>query len=137
MIVSLAAAIGLLLQAGWTWTLYEGDGPLVLANEIPDTSSLRTTLECQPGSGAVQVTLYGVDAPGGFVTLSSGAASAVAEAANRRGGLRAPVRVDHPVFAGFVATGEMTISAADRQNRVNIGDADRAKLRRFADRCAG
>ena len=45
--------------AGWTWTLYSGDGPLVLANEIPDTPRLRATFECAPGSSIVRLTLYG------------------------------------------------------------------------------
>ena len=141
MIASLAAAAALLMQAvapaAWTWTLYEGEGPLVLANEIPDTANLRATLECEPGSGGVQVTLYGVEAQGGFATIASGDAAATTEAAVRRGALKTLVRVDHPAFAGFVAGGAMTVTVGDRQTSIDIPRADRAKLRRFADRCAG
>ncbi len=30
-------------ETGWTWTLYADTAPVVLANEIPDTPSLRST----------------------------------------------------------------------------------------------
>ncbi|HWW12752.1 MAG TPA: hypothetical protein VN018_09555, partial [Brevundimonas sp.] len=45
-------------EAAWTWTLYS-DTPVVLANEVPDTANLRTTLECDPGSSVARLTLYG------------------------------------------------------------------------------
>ena len=46
-------------EAAWTWTLYAEAAPVVLANEVPDTASLRTTLECDPGSSIARVTVYG------------------------------------------------------------------------------
>ena len=55
----MAAAIQTAPGAGWTWSLYEGEGPLVLANDIPDTAELRSTFQCQAGSGAVTISVYG------------------------------------------------------------------------------
>ena len=60
---------------GWTWTLYSGDGPLVLANEIPDTPQLKAILECQPGSGIARLDLFGT-AHAGVAIIASGRSTA-------------------------------------------------------------
>lgn len=123
--------------AGWTWTLYEGDGPLVLADEAPDTPQLRATLECEPGSGAVAISVYGADAPSGFARIASGDATAASEARANRGKLETMIRADHPVFAAFLGNGRLTIAVGDKESRVTVAPQHRAKLRRFADLCAG
>ena len=64
------------LQGGFTWTLYEGEGPLVLAHEVPDTPQLEAVLECVPGSGVARLDLYGEDGAAGIARLSSGPAAA-------------------------------------------------------------
>jgi len=122
---------------GWTWTLYSGDGPLVLANEIPDTPRLRTTLECAAGSSIVRLAFH--DAPGadGFATIRSGAASAEVEARARRGRLEAVLRADHPVFAAFLATGRLTLTLGEQAQTIEIDRANLPKLRRFAELCTG
>ncbi|WP_087141028.1 hypothetical protein [Brevundimonas diminuta] len=122
---------------GWTWTLYSGDGPLVLANEIPDTPRLRTTLECAPGSSVVRLAFH--DAPGadGFAVIRSGAASTEVEARARRGRLEAALRADHPVFAAFLASGRLTLALGDQAETVEIDRANLSKLRRFAELCTG
>lgn len=122
---------------GWTWTLYSGDGPLVLANEIPDTPRLRTTLECAPGSSIVRMAFH--DAPGadGFAVIRSGAASTEVEARARRGRLEAALRADHPVFAAFLASGRLTLALGDQAETVEIDRANLSKLRRFAELCTG
>lgn len=122
---------------GWTWTLYSGDGPLVLANEIPDTPRLRTTLECAPGSSIVRLAFH--DAPGadGFAVIRSGAASTEVEARARRGRLEAALRADHPVFAAFLASGRLTLALGDQAETVEIDRANLSKLRRFAELCTG
>lgn len=122
---------------GWTWTLYGGDGPLVLANEIPDTPRLRTTLECAPGSSIVRLAFH--DAPGadGFATIRSGAASAEVEARARRGRLEAALRADHPVFAAFLSSGRLTLTLGEQTAAIEIDRANLPKLRRFAELCTG
>lgn len=141
--VLISAVLALALQTtphagGWTWTLYEGSGPLVLANETPDTPDLKATLQCQPGSGVVSVAVYGSDAPSGFARITAGNATATAEARAGRGGkLEAALPVDHPAFAAFVATGSMTIAVGEARSAVNVERPHLAKLRRFADRCSG
>ncbi len=122
---------------GWTWTLYSGDGPLVLANEIPDTPRLRTTLECAPGSSIVRLAFH--DAPGadGFAVVRSGAASAEVEARARRGRLEAVLRTDHPVFAAFLASGRLTLTLGEQAEAIEIDRANLPKLRRFAELCTG
>ena len=138
----LYAALALALQSasagGWTWSLYEGDGPLVLANDIPDTANLRATLQCQPGSGAVTVAVYGENPTAGFARITAGGASAASEARVGRGGkLETAIPVDHPAFSAFVADGRMTIAVGDDANRITVERPHLAKLRRFADLCAG
>lgn len=122
---------------GWTWMLYENNGPLVLANEIPDTPRLRTTLECAPGSSVAQLKLYGADGAGGFATVRSGSAAAEVEATVARGRLELAVRADHPVFAAFLSTGRLTITSGERETVVEIDRPNLPKLRRFAELCTG
>lgn len=134
----MAAAIQTAPGVGWTWSLYEGEGPMVLANDIPDTASLRATLQCLPGSGAVSVAVYGEDASAGFARITSGGSTATSEARVGRGGkLETAIPVDHPAFSAFVANGRMTIAVGDDASTITVERPHMAKLRRFADRCAG
>lgn len=126
-----------LLQSGWTWTLYEGDGPVVLANEVPDTPQLKATLQCQPGTGVAHVDLYGGEVVSGFATLTSGGASATAQTANSADRTAVVVRTDHPVFGQFILTGSLDVSVSGQHQVVGIETVHRAKLRRFAELCAG
>lgn len=123
-------------DAAWTWTLYEGQGPLVLANEVPDTRYLRTTLECDPGSGVARLSLYG-PALTGIATVKSGPASATTEASPVRDATRLALRVDHPVFVAFAASGELNVAIADQQRPLTVPRAHLTKLRRFAELCGG
>ncbi|NBW07763.1 MAG: hypothetical protein EBR82_07030 [Caulobacteraceae bacterium] len=126
--------------AAWTWTLYEGEGPVVLANEVPDTPQLKATLECTPGSGVARVSVYGGPLAAGIATVTSqgGSAQAQTEAQTGRGGkLSLALRTDHPVFGQFVASGDLTIAVGDQHQDVEIEAAHLAKLRRFADLCSG
>lgn len=122
---------------GWTWTLYSGDGPLVLANEIPDTPRLRTTLECTPGSSIARLTLHQATGADGFATVRSGAATAEVEARARRGRLETALRADHPVFAAFLTSGRLTLVLNGQTSVVSIDRGDLPKLRRFAELCTG
>ncbi|WP_291535733.1 hypothetical protein [Brevundimonas sp.] len=141
MMPMVSALAALALQAasgGWTWSLYEGDGPLVLANDIPDTAELRATLQCQPGSGAVTVSVYGSPVSAGFARITAGGATAASQArVGRDGKLEAGIPVGHPAFSAFVADGRMTIAVGDDVRSITVERPHMAKLRRFADRCAG
>lgn len=138
----LGLALALTLQTAptaeaWTWTLYADNGPLVLANEIPDTPRLLTTLECAPGSSIVRLTLYGAAPVEGIAVITSGAASANAEVRPRRGQLQTMLRADHPVFAAFQASGKLQVSVGEQTSPVEIDRANLSKLRRFAELCTG
>ncbi|MFK0298452.1 hypothetical protein ACIQTU_04445 [Brevundimonas sp. NPDC090276] len=140
----LGLALALTLQTtptpateAWTWTLYADNGPLVLANEIPDTPRLRTTLECAPGSSIVRLTLYDAAPAEGIAVITSGAASANAEARPRRGQLQTMLRADHPVFAAFLASGKLQVAVGEQTSPVEIDRANLSKLRRFAELCTG
>lgn len=123
-------------EAAWTWTLYE-DSHVVLANEVPDTANLRTTLECEAGESVAHLTLYGGGAPG-MARLSAGDATAVAEAeAGRGGSLKLAMRTDHPAFAAFAASGRLNVALGDQRQAVEVQTAHLAKLRRFAELCSG
>lgn len=140
--IAILAAASLAAQvaqppAAWTWTLYADTAPVVLANEIPDTASLRITLECEPGSSVARVTLYGA-ALTGMARITAGDAVAMAEAAAGRGeSTRLSLRTDHPAFAAFAADGEMKVIVADHRRPVEVPPVHLAKLRRFTELCSG
>lgn len=122
----------------WTWTLYADAEPVVLAHEVPDTASLRTTLECDPGTSVARLTLYGGAAMTGMARVTAGDASAVAEAATARtGATRLALRIDHPVFAAFTVDGRLAVVVGDQRRPVEVPAAHLAKLRRFAELCSG
>ncbi|WP_312147454.1 hypothetical protein [Brevundimonas sp.] len=121
----------------WAWTLYSGAGPLVLANEIPDTPRLRSTLECAPGSSIVRLTLYDAPPAEGIAVITAGAATANVEASPRRGELQTVLRADHPVFAAFLADGKLAIAVGEQTSGIEIDRANLSKLRRFAELCTG
>lgn len=137
----LIAALILSLQGAepaWTWSLYEGDGPVVLANDVPDTARLRATLQCEPGSGVAEVSTYGADSASGMASVRSGEAAAATEVeAGRNGKMSAALRIDHPVFAAFVQAGRMSVTVAARERTIEVQPAHLAKLRRFAELCGG
>lgn len=139
--LGLALAATLAAQTGgWTWTLYENGDSIVLANEIPDTTRLRTVLACDAHGGVARVTVYGLTAAGnGFATLSAGEASAAVEAEGQSGAggprLTAPLRLDHPVFAAFQASGRLEVRSGDETRAVMIGPRHLPQLGRFAALC--
>lgn len=63
----------------WVWSLYESGGSVVLANEVPDTTQLRATLECTPGEGMAVLSLYDPQAGPGFARVTAGTAASAVE----------------------------------------------------------
>ncbi|MFN4295531.1 MAG: hypothetical protein ACK4FB_01730 [Brevundimonas sp.] len=130
-------------QARWTWTLYDSHGArVVLANEIPDTPSLRATLECDPGSGAVLVSVYdreGVEA--GYISIRSGQASTASQGELFQDGgstrLTASMRTEHPVFTAFLETRALTLHQGENRWTVRVGARYGALLTDFAAACGG
>jgi len=141
--IGLIGALALALQtmpaeAAWTWTLYADDAPVVLANEVPDTPNLRTTMECDPGSSVARLTLYQAEGLAGMGRITSGEARAVTQVETARGGAsRLALRTDHPVFAAFASSGALTVSVGEARQTVEIPAAHLAKLRRFVELCSG
>ena len=135
MIAASALLSGVTPQGGWTWTLYE-DGPLVLANEIPDTAELKAILECQPGAGVARLDLFGpTDA--GIATVTSGSATASGRSEASSDHQSVALRTDHPVFGQFLVTGALDVAVGGRHQAVAVPAAHLAKLRRFAELCSG
>ncbi len=142
MIATLAGLAVLAMQSpppdsGWTWTLYADEARVALANEVPDTPSLRFTLECDPTSGVARVAFYGGAAETGMARVTAGAASAVTESTAERGALKLTLRTDHPVFAAFAAEGRLTAAVGDQRRAVEVPRLHLAKLRRFTELCSG
>lgn len=138
----LGITMALLLQVGqlpataWTWTLYD-DSPLVLANEVPDTTRLRSTFECDPGTSIVRLSLYQAVPTSGFARVAAGSATTMAQVERIRGsGLRLALRTDHPVFAAFAADGHLSVRIGEEQRTIEVQRPHLAKLRRFAELCA-
>lgn len=137
-LATLAAAFlahGAALQGGWTWTLYE-DGPVVLANEIPDTPQLKAILECQPGTGVARLDLFGATGAG-IATIASGTATAMGQSEAAADHQSVALRTDHPVFGQFLITGGLDVAVAGDHQAVSVPAGHLAKLRRFAELCSG
>jgi hypothetical protein len=134
-IAVLAAIHGSAIQSGWTWTLYE-DGPLVLANEIPDTPELKAILECEAGSGVARLDLYGATGAG-IATIASGGSIATGESEAASDHQSVALRTDHPVFGQFLVNGELDVAVAGEHQAVAVQPIHLAKLRRFAELCSG
>lgn len=134
--LTLAAAV-VVLQSGWTWTLYEDASPVVLAHELPDTPQLRAVLECTPGSGVARVDLFGPNTGSGMATIVSGPATATGQS-DATARLRSiALRTDHPVFSRFVVTGDLDVAVAGHHQVLGVEPGHLAKLRRFAELCSG
>ncbi|MDY6924594.1 MAG: hypothetical protein SWI22_11630 [Pseudomonadota bacterium] len=142
MIATIAGLAFLALQttpadAAWTWTLYADEARVALANEVPDTPSLRFTLECEPASGVARVAFYGGAAETGMARVTAGETSAVTEASAERGAFKLALRTDHPVFAAFAASGRLTAAVGEHRRVVEVPRPHLAKLRRFTELCSG
>lgn len=124
-------------ESAWTWTLYADEARVALANEVPDTPSLRFTLECDPASGVARVAFYGGPAEAGMARVAAGDASAVTESTAERGALKLTLRTDHPVFAAFAADGRLTATVGAQRRMVEVPRPHLAKLRRFTELCSG
>lgn len=142
MTMILAALAALSMQGRpavvWTWALYEGP-TITLANEVPDTPRLRATFECEPRSSVARLTLYGgAPSTNGFAQLSAGQSSAPVEVTDgARDADVMTLRTDHPVFAAFMASGQLNVRAQDTAVTVVVEPEHLAKLRRFAELCTG
>jgi hypothetical protein len=110
---------------------------VALANEVPDTPSLRFTLECDPASGVARVAFYGGAAETGMARVTAGEASAVTESTGERGALKLALRTNHPVFAAFASEGRMAAVVGEQRRAVEVPRPHLAKLRRFAELCSG
>jgi len=125
-------------ETGWTWTLYADTAPVVLANEIPDTPSLRSTLECEPGSSVARLTLYQTSDMTGMTRIAAGTSTAMTQSeAGRAGSVKVALRTDHPVFAAFAREGRLSMTAGETRRTLEIPQAHLAKLRRFSELCSG
>lgn len=121
----------------WVWSLYESGGSVVLANEVPDTTQLRATLECTPGEGMAVMSLYDPQASAGFARLTAGSAAGAVEVRAARGGkVETTLRLDHPVFAAFVSGGELTVATGEHRTEVRAEPVFHGLLRRFGERCS-
>lgn len=132
-----AAAPSTSASGQWTWTLYP-DNPVVLAHEVPDTARLRTTLECDPGSGVARLTFHEAAPAPGMARLTSGQATAIGEVvAGRRGASSVTLRTDHPTFAAFAGSGQLNVTVGAGSTAVEVGSAHRPLLQRFREMCGG
>ncbi len=123
---------------GWTWSLYANGGPVVLANEVPDTPHLRTTFECQAGSDQVRLTQYNSAATGpGPARLASGRIEEEVEGEVQGDRWQTSLNASQPVFRAFVASGQLTLKLQDGPRQVTLDPASLPRLRRFADLCTG
>lgn len=134
----MAAVLAAAQTPPWTWTLYEGSGPVVLVNERPDTPDLRSTLECVPHTGLIRLSLYQAAIKPGPASLSAGDADAQVEVSSTEdSAVSMSLRTDLAVFLRFVATGELSVTVGGARQTVEIPAGDLAKLRRLADLCSG
>lgn len=138
MIAGLITTLSLALFAqagdGWVWSYYDGDGSVVLAREIPDTTRLSAVLDCEPGSGLVRLTLYGPRRRPDFINVSAGDVSADAERVDSDG-LAVRMQMDHPVLQAFGEGQALTLTAGDEVASAHPVPA--RLMSRFRAACSG
>ena len=121
----------------WVWSLYPDGNLVVLAHEIPDTPELKTTLECEPDSNRVRITLYGPhQMTSGPATLLSGSRSNMGEIIARTDSVRAGIPADHPAFVSFTASGALRLEQNGQAMDLTVEQPYLNTLRRFARLCA-
>jgi len=121
----------------WVWNLYADSNPVVLAQEIPDTPQLKTTLECETGSNRVRVVLYGRHTlNGGTATLVSGNSRLVAEISPRPDNILTGLPADHPAFVSFTASGALRLEQNGESMDLVVQQPYLNLLRQFARLCA-
>jgi hypothetical protein len=104
-------------QGQWTWSLYEHDKSVTLANEIPDTDSIGAVFECDKGSGQARLSVYpdGARRPEDRFTV--------------------PVGIRDALFADFLKTGRMVVRSEERIATILLSPDHRRDLQRFAALC--
>lgn len=118
---------------GWIWSYYDSGGAAVLAREVPDTDRLSAVLECEPGSGVAEITVYGPQARPGFVTVSAGTASADVERVEGDG-LAVRLRLDHPVYLAFAGGRPLALRAGE--DTASVPAPTGGPFQRFQAACA-
>lgn len=143
-ILGTLAAIGLAAPAaaqsdGAQWSLRGDDASMTLAYEMPDTDDVRLAMNCDRGTGRVELwRIAWVRATPEF-RLSSGAARALYRATlddddlpSIRGGT---ARTRDPVLRRFAATGELTLTVDGSAVRMNASRPQRQEIARFFRHC--
>lgn len=121
----------------WVWNLYADSNPVVLAQEIPDTPRLKTTLECETGSNRVRIVLYDSHKlTAGAATLRSGNSNAVAEVSPRTDSILTALPADHPAFVSFTASGALRLEQSSEAMDLVVQQPYLNLLRQFARLCA-
>lgn len=121
----------------WVWSLYDDGDPVVLAQEIPDTPQLKTTLECETGSNRVRIVFYGSHAlQNGAAMLHSGNRSAMGEISIRPDSIRTGLPADHPAFVSFTASGALRLEQNGQGIDLTVEQPYLNLLRRFARLCS-
>lgn len=121
----------------WVWSLYPDGNTVVLAQEIPDTPELKTTLECEPQSNRVRIVLYGPHRmTSGPANILSGSRSSMGEIEARTDSIRAGLPADHPAFVSFTASGALKLDQNGQAMDLTVEQPYLNLLRRFARLCA-
>jgi len=126
---------------GMTWILVEADRyQPALFYGFPDSDNLEFALECRPGSGQVEITLYGPALrPPRHLAIASGPVRGRAAVRSQPDELFDEIHLavtpaDSPALTRFASTGELAIGL-DRPTL--FPPAPTATSRRFIDICRG
>lgn len=127
-ILTAAALLGGCASAplqGYAWIRQDADGVAVLALAATDDAlPALVTLACQPGSGAVDLTLTGLRRDGAVIELHVGkvwnryrGAGLAADGPDAPLQILARLNAADPVLTAFSDTGELTIVQGDLRHR--------------------
>lgn len=143
--ISIALLAGLMLLTAtpsmaqtrnWVWSLYPDGNPVVLAQEIPDTPDLKTTLECEPKGNRVRITLYGPHRlNSGPASITSGNRSTMGEITVHPDSIQAGLPADHPAFVSFTASGALKLVQNGQAIDLTVEQPYLNILRHFARLC--
>ncbi|HEY9218576.1 MAG TPA: hypothetical protein VIO94_11040, partial [Phenylobacterium sp.] len=118
---------------GLAWSLYESEGEgAKLAYGAPASDDVVLMLACEPHSGQVRVSRTGA---GETIRLASAGERAQLRGENWAdfpgGYVEAAAPADHPAFARFAATGQISLQHHGRASALPVRAGERARIRDF------
>ncbi|MFN3513353.1 MAG: hypothetical protein ACK41C_09930 [Phenylobacterium sp.] len=130
-------------MAGMGWSLHHSEGEgAKLAYGQPNSDNVLVMMVCEPGSGAVRVSMTAAEGANPTLALRAGGRTSAlsGETAPAMGLgavlIEADTRATDPALSAFARTGELTLVQAGRSTVLPTRREERTSVRTFLSECA-